>query len=106
MTIRPWFLATVSLAFVAFLLLVRDDTPFSTGERVLDDAADATVRGTKRRVTGTGRKVLGQVQKRIAKSVPVSDLAIEGIAERLEDVVKKTSGKARARRSSRGKMVV
>jgi hypothetical protein len=106
MTIKPWFLATVSLGFVAFLLLVRGDSPFSTGDRILDDAADATIRGTKRRVTGAGRNVLGQVQKRIAKSVPVSDHAIEGIVERVEGAVKKTADKVSARRSSRSKVIV
>ena len=106
MKIRPWFLATVSLGFVAFLLLIRGDSPFSTGDRILDDAADATMRGTKRRVTGTDRKILGQVQKRIARPAPVKDLAVEDVAGRVEYAVKKTSGKVRARRNSRAKVVV
>jgi hypothetical protein len=38
MKLRPWFLATVSLGFVALLLLVRGESPVSAANRILDEA--------------------------------------------------------------------
>jgi hypothetical protein len=105
MKIRPWFLATVSLGFVAFILLVRGDSSLSTGEKILDGAIDAAG-PTRRRVISSGRKVLGQGKKRIAKSVPASDLAIERLADPTDSVVKKSADKsAKARRPTRRKTV-
>jgi hypothetical protein len=40
MKLRPWFLATVSLGFVALLLLVRGESPQAQLNRLLDEALD------------------------------------------------------------------
>ena len=40
MKLRPWFLATVSLGFVALLLLVRGESPVVAAGRLLDEALD------------------------------------------------------------------
>jgi hypothetical protein len=75
MTIRPWFLATLSLGFVAFLLLIRDDSPLPAGDQALEDA--------KNRVAVRGLKVLGQAQRRVKKSARASEMALEGISDKL-----------------------
>jgi hypothetical protein len=62
MTIRPWFLAAVSLGFVAFLLLIRGNSPLPAGDQVLDDAKDAIGRTNKAR-RGYRAEGLGARQK-------------------------------------------
>lgn len=103
MRIRPWFLATLSLGFFAAFLLIRGDSQLSPGNRSLDDAAeDAIIPSTKRRVASAGRKVLRKAKERIKKP-----LAVDGIADEVEEVVKKTADKAnKTRRSPRKTTVV
>jgi hypothetical protein len=40
MTLKPWFLATVSLGLVALLLMVRGESPAAALDRLLDEALD------------------------------------------------------------------
>jgi hypothetical protein len=40
MKLRPWLWATVSLGFVALLLLARGESPVSAANRLLDEALD------------------------------------------------------------------
>jgi hypothetical protein len=102
MRIRPWFLATLSLGFVAALLWIRGDSPLSPGNQSLADAAeDATIPNTKRRVTSAGRKVLRKAKEKAGKPA-----VVEGIADQVEEVVKKTADKVNKTRRSRGKTTV
>jgi hypothetical protein len=67
MKIRPWFLAPVSLGFVAFLLLIRGETPFPATAQAIDDATDAIIprkrRAAARKVQANYRHSYGQLRR-------------------------------------------
>jgi hypothetical protein len=104
MTIRPWFLATLSLGFVAALLLVRGEFRLSTGNRTLDDALDPNHASRKR---AAGRKILGHVKEKVLRPAPKVNLTVAGLSDQVEGVVRKTTAKvSAARRSPRKTKVV
>jgi len=104
MTIRPWFLATLSLGFVAALLLVRSEFRLSTGDRNLDDAVDPNHASRKRTAS---RKILGPVKEKVGRPAPKHNLTVAGISDQVEGVVRKTAAKvSAARRSPRKTKVV
>jgi len=100
MSIRPWFLATVSLGFVAILLLMRGKSPFPTIAHILANPTNPT---TPKRKRPAGRKI--RAQDRLTKPIPASDLLVEEITNQTK--VQQIPTKAnRMRRTPRVKPLV
>jgi len=100
MSIRPWFLATVSLGFAAILLLMRGKSPFLVGVNILGHPTNST---TPKRKRPAGRMI--RVQDRLTKPISASDLLTEEITNSTK--VQQTKSKAnRMRRTPRVKPLV
>jgi uncharacterized protein YjbJ (UPF0337 family) len=66
---------------------------FSTGNTDLDDAADrAATWGTKQRVSGEGRKVVGRAKQGLGRVVGDDDLAAEGVVDQVAGTAKNVAG--------------
>jgi len=102
MKIRPWFLATVSLSFVALLVLVRGKSSSPAASQIL--ARPAPVVATPNRKRAASRKV--RVKDRIPKLIAASNLTMKDITAPIKGAVKKASAKVnQTRRSSRVKTI-
>jgi uncharacterized protein YjbJ (UPF0337 family) len=86
----------LALGIVAtYIFLDRRATRYAAEYDELDTAADrASLWGSKQRVAGTGRDLLGRAKEGVGRITGNDDLAGEGAVDQVAGAVQNTAGKA------------
>jgi uncharacterized protein YjbJ (UPF0337 family) len=89
----PWLIAGVGLG-AAIFYIVSTEPKYATGSDTVEEAARKTFGwGTKQRVAGKGRGVVGAVKEGIGKLSGDPDLQDEGSVDRVVGDAKEAAGK-------------
>jgi uncharacterized protein YjbJ (UPF0337 family) len=86
----------LALGIVAtYIILDRRATKYAAEYDDLDDAAHKTAAwGSKQRVAGTGRDLLGRLKEGVGRITGDDDLAGRGVVDQVAGAVQDTAGKA------------
>lgn len=78
-----------------YFILDRSRTRYAAESDEWDSAADRTADwGSKQRLTGTGRNLLGRLKEGLGRFTGDPDLADEGVGDQVAGAVKDTAGRA------------
>jgi uncharacterized protein YjbJ (UPF0337 family) len=90
----PFVLAIASGAAIAAYILINTPGPeYATGNDSIEDAARGTSQwGSKKRVAGAGRNVLGKLKEGAGRLTGDEDLAGEGLVDQAAGAVKNAAG--------------
>jgi uncharacterized protein YjbJ (UPF0337 family) len=91
----PWIIVGVAVGLAAYVVFNEPEPQYATGNDDVEDAARKTsLWGSKQRITGKGRGLVGKLKEGIGKTTGDDDLAGEGAADQIVGSVKDTVGEA------------
>jgi uncharacterized protein YjbJ (UPF0337 family) len=91
----PWLIAGVGFGLAAYFVLNQPGPQYATGNDDIEDAAGRTTFwGSKQRVRGAGRDLVGKLKEGAGRIAGDDDLAGEGVADQVIGAVKDTAGQA------------
>ena len=90
---QTWVPLAISVV-AAYIILDRRAIRLAAGYNDLDAAANTTADwGSKQRITGTGRGLLGRLKEGLGRFTGKDDLAERGVVDQVAGAVQDTSGK-------------
>ena len=90
-----WLLAGVTLGVAAYVVLNQPGPRYTTGSDDIEDAAaDTTLWGSKRRLSGTGNSLVGKVKQGVGRATGNQDLAGEGVVDQAAGALEDAAGQA------------
>jgi uncharacterized protein YjbJ (UPF0337 family) len=91
----PWIIAGVGVGLAAYFVLNQPGPQFATGDDDVEDAARKTANwGSKQRLKGTGRGLVGKLKEGVGRVTGDDQLATEGAIDQAVGIVKDTTGQA------------
>jgi uncharacterized protein YjbJ (UPF0337 family) len=91
----PWIIAGVGVGLAAYIVLNQPAPQYTTGNDSIEDAAaNTTLWGSKKRISGTGGNILGKVKEGFGRATGDDELAGEGVADQAVGAVKDAAGQA------------
>jgi len=91
----PWFIAGVGVGIAAYVVLNQPGPQYTTGNDDVEYAAGRTTFwGSKQRLSGTGRGLVGKLKEGVGRVTGDDQLADQGIADQVAGAVKDTAGQA------------
>jgi len=91
----PWIIAGVGIGLAAYVVLNQPGPQYATGNDDIEDAAGkTTLWGSKQRLAGTGRGLVGKLKEGVGRATGNDDLAVEGVAQQIFGTVQDTAGHA------------
>ena len=92
---RAWILLGIGAIATAYVVLNRRPSTYPTEYDDLESAANRTANwGSRQRIRGTGRHLIGMIKEGFGRATRDYDLADEGVADQVTGAVKDTAGRA------------
>ena len=89
----PWLIAGVGIGLAVFFVANQPGPEYATGNDDVEDAAQRTsLWGSKQRIGGAGRGVVGKLKEGIGRVAGDAQLADEGVADQVMGTVKDKAG--------------
>jgi uncharacterized protein YjbJ (UPF0337 family) len=91
----PWIIAGVAIGLAAYVVLNQPGPQYVAGNDDFEDAAGrTTLWGSKQRLSGTGRGLVGKLKEGVGRVAGDDQLAGDGVVDQVIGGVQDTAGKA------------
>ena len=95
MRVVPWIIAGIGVGLTAYFVLHQPGPQFATGNDDIEEAAGKTAFwGSKQRVKGTGRGLVGKLKEGVGRATGDDQLESEGVVDQVAGAVQNTAGQA------------
>jgi len=89
----PWIIAAVGIGVAAYVVANTPGPQYATGNDDVESAARSTSQwGSKKRVSGTGRRIAGKLKEGLGNVTGNPNLADEGVGDQIVGSVKDAAG--------------
>jgi uncharacterized protein YjbJ (UPF0337 family) len=89
----PWIIAAVGIGVAAYVVANTPGPEYATGNDDIEGAARSTSQwGSKKRVSGTGKRLGGKLKQGLGNLTGNPDLADEGLGDQVVGSVKDAAG--------------
>jgi uncharacterized protein YjbJ (UPF0337 family) len=89
----PWIIAAVGIGVAAYVVANTPGPQYATGNDDIEGAARSTSQwGSKKRVSGTGRNLVGKLKEGFGNATGNANLADEGVGDQIAGSVKDAAG--------------
>jgi uncharacterized protein YjbJ (UPF0337 family) len=89
-----WILIGVGAGIAAFVILNQPGPQYATGNDDIEDAADdAALWGSKQRLAGRGRNVVGKFKEGVGRITGSDELAGEGVTDQVVGGMRDVAGR-------------
>lgn len=89
----PWIAAGVGIGFAVYVAFNQPPAELATGSDGVEDAARRTsFWGTKQRIGGVGRDLVGRLKEGVGRAAGNDQLAGEGVVDQVAGAVKNRAG--------------
>jgi uncharacterized protein YjbJ (UPF0337 family) len=90
-----WIIAGAGVGLAAYVVLNQPGLQYASGNDGVEQAADKTTMwGSKQRISGAGKGLVGKLKEGLGKMSGDEGLAGEGVADQVVGTVKDAAGKA------------
>jgi uncharacterized protein YjbJ (UPF0337 family) len=90
-----WIIAGVGIALAAYVVLNQPSPQYATENDDIEDAAGRTILwGSKQRLSGTGKGLVGKFKEGLGRVSGDDQLAGQGVGDQVIGAVQDTAGKA------------
>jgi uncharacterized protein YjbJ (UPF0337 family) len=90
-----WIIAGVGVGLAAYVVLNQPGLQYASGNDGIENAADKTAFwGSKQRISGVGKGVVGKLKEGVGKVTGDDGLAGEGVTDQVAGTIKDAAGKA------------
>ncbi len=91
----PWIIATAGIGVAVYVIFNAPSAQYAGTNEAAEDAANKTgAWGTKERITGTGRGMVGKLKEAAGKFTGDAEMQGEGLIDQADGAIRNTAGKA------------